>query len=160
MTSCSSNRRLDNGLKVFEGVFRNPYFIAITVFMIAGQVLIINFAGKAFGIQRLGVMEWVISLVLGLGVFPVAMACRKFPDAWAASLLPLQSWRACLAPELYSPMALSRKLEEEYDSDSPDGSDQTSDGSEYSDLPPPLTFKEKVKAEVRRTRGILKSEFL
>jgi magnesium-transporting ATPase (P-type) len=136
----SNNRRLDNHMNIFEGVFRNPYFIAITVFMIIAQVLIINFAGKAFGIVRLGPIEWAVSLLIGLGVFPVAVACRRMPDEWAARLLPLRRWRRRLAPELYSPRPRP-------DLDADDSSD--SDASKMQDLPSHVDLEEKTKTEPR-----------
>jgi P-type Ca2+ transporter type 2C len=136
----SNNRRLDNHLNIFEGVFRNPYFIGITVFMVIAQVLIINFAGKAFGIVRLGPIDWAISLLVGLGVFPVAVACRRMPDAWAARLLPLRRWRRRLAPELYEPRSRS-------DRNGKGSSD--SDVSELQDLPPPVDLGKKAKTEPR-----------
>jgi hypothetical protein len=127
--------------------------------MVVGQVLIINFGGKAFGIEPLGAIGWAISLAMGAGVFPVAVASRKFPDAWAARLLPLSRWRRRLAPDLYPPVRPSRKPDSDYDSCSTETSEQDSDASEFSGPPPPLTLKEKVWVEVRGIRDFLEGEY-
>jgi Ca2+-transporting ATPase len=65
---------------VFEGVHKNPFFIAINVIMVTGQVLIIFFGGSALSATRLSAKEWAISIFLGAVSMPVAILIRLIPD--------------------------------------------------------------------------------
>ncbi|KAK4118045.1 calcium-translocating P-type ATPase [Parathielavia appendiculata] len=83
-----NNRRLDNKLNFLEGITRNYFFIGINLIMIGGQVLIIFVGGEAFRITRLNGVEWALSIGLGAISLPAGAVIRKFPDAWAAALVP------------------------------------------------------------------------
>jgi cation transport ATPase-like protein len=74
-----SNRQLD-GFNIFEGVFRNWLFIAISLIMIGGQILITFVGGQAFSIVALSPAQWGYSVVLG--AFSIAIGCiiRMIPD--------------------------------------------------------------------------------
>ncbi|ROV99672.1 hypothetical protein VSDG_03041 [Cytospora chrysosperma] len=100
-----NNRRLDNKLNVFEGITRNWFFIGINLVMIGGQVLIIFVGGAAFEITRLNGKEWGLSIGLGAISIPWGIIIRKFPDQWAAAVLP---WflRKRWAPETITPAKL------------------------------------------------------
>ncbi|KAK4688429.1 P-type Ca2+ transporter type 2C, partial [Tremellales sp. Uapishka_1] len=74
-------RRLDRKFNVFEGFFRNYYFIVIFLIMIAGQILIIEVGGAAFQVVRLGGRDWGISLVLGAISLPIGVLVRMLPSA-------------------------------------------------------------------------------
>ncbi|POR39743.1 Calcium-transporting ATPase [Tolypocladium paradoxum] len=89
-----NNRRLDNGLNVFKGVAKNPYFIATTVAIAAGQILIITFGGSALSVTRLSAREWAVSLMLGVLCMPVAVLLRFIPDESIRHLFTLKRrWR-------------------------------------------------------------------
>jgi Ca2+-transporting ATPase len=81
-----NNRRLDNKLNVLEGIFRNFFFIAIVVLIIALQVAIIFVGGRPFGIKSGGLdgTQWAISIVTGFICIPWAIGIRYFPDEWFA----------------------------------------------------------------------------
>lgn len=83
-----SNRRLDNRLNIFEGITRNWFFIGINLIMIGGQVLIIFVGGQAFKITPLDGKEWGLSIGLGAISLPWGALIRKFPDDWAAAMVP------------------------------------------------------------------------
>ncbi|KAH9025687.1 hypothetical protein EDB83DRAFT_2678872 [Lactarius deliciosus] len=69
-------RRLDQKLNVFEGVSKNRYFMAIISIEVAVQVLICFVGGAAFGVTRMGVREWCISVGLGCVSLPLGALIR------------------------------------------------------------------------------------
>jgi Ca2+-transporting ATPase len=62
--------------------------MAINLIMIGGQVLIISVGGAAFKITQLDGKEWGLSIGLGAISLPWGALIRKFPDTWAAALVP------------------------------------------------------------------------
>ena len=93
-----NNRRLDNGLAVWEGAHRNPWLLCITALAAVGQVVIVQWSGKAVLTVPLSALEWIITVYIALCVFPVMVAIRKTPDALAARLVPTRVPRRGLAP--------------------------------------------------------------
>ena len=81
-----NNRRLDNRLNIFEGIFRNYFFMFIVVLIIGLQVMIIFVGGRAFQISPNGLdgTQWAISIITGSICIPWAVAIRYFPDPWFA----------------------------------------------------------------------------
>ena len=88
-----SNRRLDNGFNIFEGILSNYFFIGINMVMFAGQVAIIFVGGRAFSIVRITGVQWAICIGLAIISCPWAMLIRTVPDAWAERF-----WLACGKP--------------------------------------------------------------
>ncbi|KAF1811946.1 calcium-translocating P-type ATPase [Eremomyces bilateralis CBS 781.70] len=93
-----NNRRLDNHFNIFENLHKNPWFIAITIVMIAGQILIIFVGGEAFKIERITAAQWGISIVIGFVSIPVGAIIRCVPDVVCAYALP-RPWRQRLLPD-------------------------------------------------------------
>lgn len=85
-------RRLDNHFNIFEGMFRNYWFLLIQLIIVGGQVLIIFVGGQAFSIVRLNGPQWAVSLVLGVISIPVAVIIRLIPDEFIRRLIPT-FWR-------------------------------------------------------------------
>jgi Ca2+-transporting ATPase len=81
-------RRLDNHFNIFEGMFRNYWFLAIQLIIVGGQVLIIFVGGQAFSIVRLNGLQWAVSLILGVISIPVAVIIRLIPDEFIRRLIP------------------------------------------------------------------------
>ena len=82
-------RRLDNKFNIFEGLFRNTFFIGIQVIICAGQILIMFVGGAAFSIPtRLNGPQWGISIVLGLISVPIALFIRLIPDPFVQKMIP------------------------------------------------------------------------
>ncbi|KAL1985174.1 hypothetical protein VTN96DRAFT_8196 [Rasamsonia emersonii] len=81
-------RRLDNRFNIFEGMFRNKWFLGIQLIIIAGQVMIIFIGGQAFSVHRLNGPQWGYSLVLGAISVPVAVIIRLIPDEFIRRLIP------------------------------------------------------------------------
>ncbi|KAH9164442.1 cation-transporting P-type ATPase [Lactarius sanguifluus] len=73
-------RRLDQKLNVFEGMWRNWYFIAIITIEVAIQVLICSIGGSAFGVTHMHAREWVISVALSSVSLPLHALIRLIPD--------------------------------------------------------------------------------
>ncbi|OQO12120.1 hypothetical protein B0A48_02759 [Cryoendolithus antarcticus] len=89
-----NNRRLDNRFNIFEGVLKNPYFMAIFLIMIAGQVLIIFVGGRAFNVVRQHGDQWGVAIVLGAISLPIGVVIRLIPDELLLKLIPakVKAW--------------------------------------------------------------------
>ncbi|KPI43692.1 Calcium-transporting ATPase 2 [Cyphellophora attinorum] len=77
-----NNRRLDNKFNIFEGMFKNFWFMGILAVMIGGQIMIVFIGGAAFSITRLNGPHWAISVLTALPCLLWAVLVRCFPDAW------------------------------------------------------------------------------
>ena len=92
-----NNRRLDNRFNIFEGLFRNWFFIFIFFVMIAGQTIIIFVGGwGAFKAVPQSGRNWGIALVLGALSIPIGIVVRLIPDELAAKFVPrvVKDWSA------------------------------------------------------------------
>jgi len=90
-----NNRRLDNRFNVFEGIFKNWFFIGIFCIMIAGQVIIVFVGGwPAFQAMRQDGGQWAIALVLGVLSLPIGIVVRLVPDEFAVKCVPrgIRDW--------------------------------------------------------------------
>lgn len=104
MLTNHSNRRLDNQFNIFEGLFKNWFFIGISLIMCGGQVLIIFVGGKAFNIAsggQSGIM-WGTAILLGFLSIPIGVVVRLIPDSLCEKLVPesLKRRAQSKAPEL------------------------------------------------------------
>lgn len=78
-----NSRRLDNNYNIFEGVYKNYYFLVIQVLIVGGQVLIMFVGSDVFNLKvRLTPGQWGISIILGLLSIPFAVVIRTIPDLW------------------------------------------------------------------------------
>lgn len=75
-----NNRRLDNKFNIFEGVYRNQFFIFINCIMVGAQIAIVFVGGTAFSITQIDGVQWAICVVLALLSLPWAVVIRLFPD--------------------------------------------------------------------------------
>ncbi|KIK34167.1 hypothetical protein CY34DRAFT_17910 [Suillus luteus UH-Slu-Lm8-n1] len=75
-----NSRRLDRKLNIFEGMLNNWYFMAITLFEITVQVVIVFIGGTAFQVTRIAGHEWGISLPLGFVSIPLGALIRVLPN--------------------------------------------------------------------------------
>jgi len=75
-----SCRRLDDNFNIFEGMFRNYWFLGIQTIIIVCQILIVLFGGAAFSVKKLNGAQWGYSLVLGALSIPVGTIIRLLPD--------------------------------------------------------------------------------
>jgi Ca2+-transporting ATPase len=70
---------LDRKFNIFEGFFRNYYFIGIFLIMVGGQALIVEVGGAAFQVVRIYGRDWGISLVVGFMSIPIGALVRVLP---------------------------------------------------------------------------------
>jgi len=91
----NSNRRLDNKFNIFEGLFKNWYFIGISTAMCVLQVLIMFVGGAPFDIpsgtsgnQGQTPAMWAYAIILGFLSIPVGVIIRLVPDALLERLIP------------------------------------------------------------------------
>ncbi|KAK1139596.1 plasma membrane calcium [Aspergillus melleus] len=75
-----NNRRLDNKLNIFEGMFRNYWFLGINCIMVGGQIMIVYVGGAAFGVTQLSGIQWAVCIICALGCLPWAVVLRLTPD--------------------------------------------------------------------------------
>lgn len=73
-------RRLDNKFNVFEGMFKNYWFLGINAVIVGGQIMIIFIGGQAFRVTRINGVLWVVCLICAVGCMPWAMILRLIPD--------------------------------------------------------------------------------
>ncbi|OLN85148.1 Calcium-transporting ATPase 2-like protein 4 [Colletotrichum chlorophyti] len=85
-----NNRRLDNNFNIFEGLTKNYFFIAISLIMIGGQILIVFVGGAAFQIAPEGQTgtQWAVAIILGFISIPFGVIVRLIPDALIERLIP------------------------------------------------------------------------
>lgn len=81
-------RQLDNKLNVFKGIHRNPFFIAITLIIVGGQILIVFVGGTAFSVTRINGQQWAVSIILGLLSLPFGVVIRLIPNKYIKIFLP------------------------------------------------------------------------
>ena len=81
---------MDNNFNIFEGLFKNWFFIGISLIMCGGQVLIIFVGGDAFNIADRGQSGsmWATAIVLGFLSIPIGVVIRLIPDALLEKLIP------------------------------------------------------------------------
>jgi Ca2+-transporting ATPase len=84
----NSNRRLDNKFNIFEGMFRNYFFIGVNLVMVGGQVMIIYVGGRAFNVVGLTGEQWGYSILFGFLSIPMGVIIRLIPDELLLSILP------------------------------------------------------------------------
>ena len=80
MLISDSPRQLGNKFNIFEGIFRNRLFIAVSLIMVGGQILIAFIGGKAFSVTRLNKAQWAYSIVLGALSILIGAIIRVIPD--------------------------------------------------------------------------------
>ncbi|KAH9174623.1 hypothetical protein EDB89DRAFT_1817962, partial [Lactarius sanguifluus] len=71
---------LDQKLNIFEGLWRNWYFIAVVTIGVSLRLLLICSLGSAFGVTYMGAREWVVSLTLASVSLPLGALIRLIPN--------------------------------------------------------------------------------
>ncbi|KAK2877039.1 hypothetical protein FQN49_001465 [Arthroderma sp. PD_2] len=77
-----NNRRLDNKFNIFEGMFKNYFFLGINAIMIGGQIMIIFVGGAAIGVKPLTAVQWAICIGTSLPCLLWAVLVRCLPDRY------------------------------------------------------------------------------
>lgn len=87
-------RRLDNKYNMFEGIWKNWYYVAISSIILGAQILIMFVGGAAFSIQRQTGAQWGTAIICGFGSIPVGLLLRTIPDEWVIRMFPTRLYRA------------------------------------------------------------------
>ena len=83
------NARNMEELNVFKGLFTNRIFLGVLLFTGGAQFIIIQLAGDFAQTTPLKWQHWVISVVIGLSMFPVAFLIKLIPVPVSP---PLADW--------------------------------------------------------------------
>jgi hypothetical protein len=69
-------RRIYDELNVFSGILHSPIFLGVLLLTGLFQALIINFLGTFFKVVPLNWQEWLITMAIGAGAWPVSFITR------------------------------------------------------------------------------------
>ncbi|GLI62465.1 hypothetical protein VaNZ11_005095 [Volvox africanus] len=101
-------RRINDEYNIFEGFFNNWIFLAIIAITMGLQAIIINFLGLFFKVEPLDWREWLASIAIGMGAWPISLLTRFI----TRNIPSCVQFEAMLPPEVDDP-ALQRELEAE-----------------------------------------------
>jgi Ca2+-transporting ATPase len=87
------SRRLDNKMNMFEGIWRNWYYLAVSGIILGAQVLIMFVGGAAFSIEHQTGTQWAIAICCGFGSIPMGLFLRCIPDEWLIAIFPTRFYR-------------------------------------------------------------------
>ena len=104
---------------VFDGFFKNWYFIFIMLLIALLQFLIIHFGGDAFQTKRLGGIEWGITLGFGVGSLVIGFFLRliKLKDRTTEKLNAHRAERKEAIRRQYQGMTAEEQWNMEYVTD-------------------------------------------
>lgn len=86
-------RRLDNKLNMFEGIWKNWYYLGVSCVILGAQVLIMFVGGAAFSIERQTGTQWAIAILCGFGSIPVGILLRLIPDEFLVKYFPTRAYK-------------------------------------------------------------------
>jgi Ca2+-transporting ATPase len=92
-------RRIDNKKNIFEGFWRNNFFMGIIAIMVGGQAIIVNFGGAAFVVKPITGTHWGISIILGFLTLPIGVIIRMIPDRYVRIDIPLKRLLRASTPD-------------------------------------------------------------
>lgn len=82
-------RKLYGEWNVFDGILNNPLYIAIILFTLGAQIIIVEFGGRAFSTEGLDGDQWLWCLLFGFLVLPwqfvINFLARVLPQTWLAA---------------------------------------------------------------------------
>ncbi|ETW07814.1 calcium-translocating P-type ATPase, PMCA-type [Aphanomyces invadans] len=81
-------RRIHDELNVFQGIFANKLYVAISVFQVVMQVVIVQFGSVVFGCHALDSTQWAICVGLGAISLPLSVVLRLIPVPVALGFEP------------------------------------------------------------------------
>ncbi|MBX9628021.1 MAG: calcium-translocating P-type ATPase, PMCA-type [Gemmataceae bacterium] len=76
--NCRSLTPAESGLR---GLFGNPTFLGIASLTVVGQVLIVTLGGRVFGVEPLGVVDWLVIAAATSSVLVFAEVARRIRKA-------------------------------------------------------------------------------
>ncbi|KAI4344481.1 hypothetical protein L6164_011702 [Bauhinia variegata] len=81
------NARKPDEFNIFKGVTKNYLFIGIVGITVVLQIIIIEFLGKFTTTVRLNWKQWIISIIIGLISWPLALVGKLIPVPETSTLL-------------------------------------------------------------------------
>lgn len=81
-------RRLDNRMNMFEGIWKNWYYVVVSAVILGAQIMIMFVGGAAFSIQKQTGTQWAIAICCGFGSIPVGLLLRCIPDEFVIAMFP------------------------------------------------------------------------
>lgn len=81
-------------LNFFAHLFRNWYFVCITLLIGAMQVLIMFIGGAAFSIKKQTPAMWGTAIICGMLSIPVGVLIRIIPNWWIVKIFPTKAFKA------------------------------------------------------------------
>lgn len=85
-------RKIHDEFNVFSGLLRNRIYLAVSLFQVAAQVIIVEFGGLAFGTHGLSISQWFICIAIGALSLPVGAVLRLIKTVegpgWVDMVLP------------------------------------------------------------------------
>ncbi|GLC46005.1 ATF/CREB activator [Pleodorina starrii] len=100
-------RRINDEYNIFEGFFGNWIFITVITLTMGFQAIIINLLGMFFKVEPLDWHEWLVSIAIGTGAWPISILTRFVSRNIPACV----RFEAVHPPEIDDP-ALVREIEE------------------------------------------------
>lgn len=92
------NARKPDQMNIFSGVLKNHFFIAIVGTTFVLQIIIIEFLGSFFKTVRLNWTLWVVSFIIGIISWPLAVAGKYIPvPKTPLSKICLKPYQKCIA---------------------------------------------------------------
>lgn len=79
-------------LNFFSHLFRNWYFIVISLIIGGGQVMIMFVGGAAFSIVRQTPAQWGVAMVAGFMSIPAGLIIRIIPNVWVERAFPTKAF--------------------------------------------------------------------
>eukprot|EP00301_Raphidiophrys_heterophryoidea_P006737 c12693_g2_i1.p1 GENE.c12693_g2_i1~~c12693_g2_i1.p1 ORF type:complete len:1048 (-),score=306.87 c12693_g2_i1:242-3316(-) len=76
-----NSRKIHGEINVFEGFFRNGFFVVIVFGTVAVQALIIQFGGLPLSTVPLNLYQWLICAAFGAGSLLVGVVLHVIPDS-------------------------------------------------------------------------------
>ncbi|PSC72089.1 P-type ATPase [Micractinium conductrix] len=103
MANMINARKVGNELNVFNGLFASHIFWVIWVLIAGFQVIVMFLLGGVFKVEELSGLEWAISILIGLGSFPLCLLTKLISRA-----LPERKRKEKLSPTERAVLALQR----------------------------------------------------
>jgi len=75
-------RKLEKELNVFDGMFRNPLFVQITILTVVIQMLMVEFGGKIVKSKALNTNQNLFCIILGALELVVGLVVKFLPLKW------------------------------------------------------------------------------
>lgn len=72
-------RKIRGERNIFEGLFRNPIFCIVIIVTALGQVLIVQFGGRAFSVTNLTLEQWLWCVFFGIAVMVWGQVLATIP---------------------------------------------------------------------------------